>query len=151
MEKYSIIIVGLILFGWITWKLFLIDWGPNGGAIWFGLFFIGLFFVYNFYTFITSLLSIIQESVRYSKYQNSQLRFQKFPFFLGGKIKGQVTHLPKEFSQMTLDLRFIEEVHDLVNAAAFENHFNFRFFQLYKETKVLESFPSIWDGTLHID
>ncbi len=146
-EKSGVIFLGLWFFGFASWKIFFIDWGPNGIAVWFGLFFIGLLLVYIDSILIAAFISMIYQGFQHLRYQKSKLRYQEFPFFLGGKITGQVNHLPKKFTRMTLYLRFIEESYRREG----ESRSRLKFFQLYKETKILESCPPIWDGTLHID
>jgi len=90
----------------------------------------------------------VLKSLQHLRYRNSQLRYQEFPFFLGGKVTGQVTHLPKTFTRMTLNLRFVEEMYSKESG---HNGFGYKFFQLYKETKTLESPPTLWNGNLHIN
>lgn len=145
--KSGVIFLGLWFFGFASWKVFFIGWGTNGFALWIGLFLIGLLLIYIDSILITAFVSMIYKGFQHLRYKNSQVRYQEFPFFLGGKITGRVTHLPKAFTRMTLYLRFIEESYNREG----ESRRRLKFFQLYKDTKVLESSPSLWDGNLHID
>ncbi len=96
--------------------------------------------------FIAAVLLFTYQSLKYLKYGISKIKFLDFPFFLQGEIKAQLNNLPKKISQMTLDLRFIQEEHIYKG-----KDYICKYFQLYKETKTFVEVPEKWDGVLLIE
>jgi hypothetical protein len=96
--------------------------------------------------YLDALSLVVYHILQYLRYGKPQLNFQNFPFFSGGKVNASLAGLPHSFSQMIMNLRFIEEVHESSGTTAWS-----RFSQLYKETKIFTNSPANWDGILNME
>ncbi len=98
------------------------------------------------YVYIRIIILAICEAYIFFNHGSSKLQFIKFPFLLSERFKGKLENLPENLSRMTLDLRFIIEEHEQHG-----KNYTFKFFQLFKQTKVLTKVPQQWDGSLLIE
>ena len=136
------VLISIGFLGPITWMVFFIKSTSYGVAYWL----VASMFVLLDLIFFAGLVLVIYQILHIIKYKNPKFRFQKFPFFLGDRAKGQLANLPKSFDRMIIDIRLIEEVHEQRG-----RNYIVKFFQLYNETKIFEKSPLVWDGVLNID
>lgn len=111
----------------------------------FGWFVISILILFDL-IFVSAIVFFVYKSLKFFKYGISKFEFLEFPFFTNGAIKGQLNNLPKEFSNLTLDLRFIQQEFKIENGRYVLNHF-----QLYKASKAFRKTPENWKGELLID
>jgi hypothetical protein len=135
-------LMAIFIFAPITWMIFFIESTSYGFAYWLIASIVVLIDIICF----AGLILVVYEILHIIKFKSPKLRFQKFPFFLGNRVKGRLASLPKTFDRMIIDLRFIEEVHEQRG-----RNYIVKFFQLYGETKMIEKSPLGWDGILSID
>jgi len=136
------VVFGLGLFGPVSWMVFFSDHVEWQGFYWL----VASIFIFVDLIFAAAVSLLVYQNLKFFKYGIPKIKFLEFPFFSENKIRAQLDNLPKTFSRMTLELRFIQEEHE-----AHGESYIYKFFQLFKEAKVFMEVPRQWDGRLLID
>lgn len=82
----------------------------------------------------TAFILIFYQSLQLIRYGNSNLVFEQVPFYLNDKLKVVLSGIPQQSDLITMDLRCIEEEHEVRG-----RNYVVKYFQLYRDSRKLSA------------